>query len=131
MTVTRDDATSVLMGISNAMVRLHKEQFGRGPSSARTHYAGPDTMISILENALLPAERQMVELGSGERVQETRLHFQNASSERFIEAIEAISGRKVTSFASACDPEQDMVYEIFRFAPREPEPELELALEPA
>src|SRR4051794_24690756 len=40
--------TSALTQISNTMVRLYKEQFGRGPTSARTNWAGPDTIITVL-----------------------------------------------------------------------------------
>src|SRR5829696_7921573 len=41
MDQTRSQGTSVLMEVSNAMVKLHKEQFGRGPTNARTYFAGP------------------------------------------------------------------------------------------
>jgi uncharacterized protein YbcI len=40
--------TSALMEISNAMVQLYKQQFGRGPTSARSHWAGPDAIVCIL-----------------------------------------------------------------------------------
>jgi uncharacterized protein YbcI len=32
----------VTSAISNGMVRLYKDLFGRGPGSARTYFAGPD-----------------------------------------------------------------------------------------
>jgi uncharacterized protein YbcI len=41
------------------MVRLYKEQFGRGPTKARTELAGYDTVISTLEGSLTPAERRL------------------------------------------------------------------------
>ncbi len=47
---------SVLAAVSSAMVALHKEQFGRGPTKARTDFAGPDAMMCVLEDVLLPAE---------------------------------------------------------------------------
>ena len=31
------------------MVRLYKEPFGRGPTKARTNYAGPDTLVATIE----------------------------------------------------------------------------------
>ena len=31
----------MLAAVSNALVALHKEQFGRGPTTARSHFAGP------------------------------------------------------------------------------------------
>ena len=54
---------NALQAVSNAMVKLHKEQFGRGPTNARSYFAGPDTLVCTLEDSLLPAERTMVEMG--------------------------------------------------------------------
>jgi hypothetical protein len=46
------------------MVRLYKELFGRGPTKARTDYAGPDTLVATIENSLTPAERNVIEMAS-------------------------------------------------------------------
>ena len=54
-------AGALLQNISNALVALHKEQFGRGPTKAQSNFAGADTLVCILEDALLPAERTMVD----------------------------------------------------------------------
>src|ERR1700712_2467221 len=40
---------SVLSEISREMVRLYKEQFGRGPTKAKTNFAGPDIVLVTLE----------------------------------------------------------------------------------
>jgi uncharacterized protein YbcI len=108
-----------LTAVSNALVALHKEQFGRGPTSARTNFAGPDSLVCIFENALLPAERAMVEMGEAQRVRESRMWFQVATSEKFVETVEQIVGRTVRAFASATDPEKGVVMEIFVFEPRD------------
>jgi uncharacterized protein YbcI len=108
---------SVLSAVSNAMVALHKEQFGRGPTTARSHFAGPDALICVLEDALLPAERKMVEMGEHQRVRESRIAFQVAAADEFIRAIELIVERKVRAFASSSDVEQDVVFENFVFEP--------------
>ena len=41
---------AALQAISNAMVRLHKDQFGRGPTNARAYFAGPDAVMCVLED---------------------------------------------------------------------------------
>jgi uncharacterized protein YbcI len=110
-------ATSPLATVSNALVALHKEQFGRGPTRARSEYAGPDALLCILEDALLPAEKAMVALGEGYRVQESRMFFQGATSNKFIAAIEQILDRKVRAFTSATAPDQTMIFEIYVFEP--------------
>jgi uncharacterized protein YbcI len=108
---------NVLTEISNAMVALHKEQFGRGPTRARADFAGPDVLVCVLEDVLLPAEAALVEMGQQERVRESRLFLQVATRDRFVAVIESIVGRKVVSFVSASDPDENIVYEICRFAP--------------
>ena len=115
---TEQSAGEALQAVSNAMVKLHKEQMGRGPTSARSHFAGPDTLVCTLENSLLPAERTMVEMGEHQRVRETRMFLQVASQQQFIDAVEALVPRKVRAFASATDPEQGVVFEVFSFEPQ-------------
>jgi uncharacterized protein YbcI len=118
MSQSVEQETSPLLEISNAMVRLHKEQFGRGPTAARAHFAGPDTLVCVLENALLPAERKLVEMGDDLRVRETRMAFQVATTEEFVGAVELILNRKVRAFASATDAIHNVVFENFVFESR-------------
>jgi uncharacterized protein YbcI len=108
---------SALAEVSRAMVRLHKEQFGRGPTHARTDFAGSDTLVCTLEHAMLPAERAMVEMGEDQRVRESRTFLQAATATLFIETLEGIIGREVRAFSSAIDPKADVVYEVFTLQP--------------
>jgi uncharacterized protein YbcI len=106
-----------LQELTNAMVRLYKELFGRGPTKARTNYAGPDTLISTIENSLTPAERNMVALDEHHRVREIRMFFQHASDAEFIGTVEQITGRKVRAFVSGIDTAQDVSSEVFYLEP--------------
>jgi uncharacterized protein YbcI len=106
-----------LQEITNAMVRLYKELFGRGPTKARTDYAGPDTIVATVQNSLTTAERAMVSLGEHHRVREIRMLFQHASERDFIDAVERITGRKVWAFVSGTNTEQDVSAEVFYLEP--------------
>src|SRR4051812_12499328 len=106
---------SPLTAASNAMVRLHKDQFGRGPTNARAHFAGPDVLVCVLEDVLLPAERKLVEMGEHQRVRETRIAYQVATARDFVAAIEEIFNRKVRAFSSGADVTEDVVFETFLF----------------
>jgi len=119
MAEAQQQGTSLLLGISNAMVKLHKEQFGRGPMKSRSYFAGPDALVCVLEDVLLPAERKMVEMGQQERVRESRTAFQVATAPEFVAAVEQLVYRKVRSFASSIDPDSNTVFENFFFAPRD------------
>jgi len=107
------------MAVSNAMVALHKEQFGRGPTQARTNWAGDDTLVSVLHGGLLPAELALVAMGEQQRVRESRMFFQVATADRFIAAVEKLVGRTVYAFTSATDPDKDVIVETVVFEPRD------------
>jgi uncharacterized protein YbcI len=115
MTETAQQPVSMLAAVSNAMVALHKEQFGRGPTNARSNFAGPDALVCVLDDALLPAERKMVDMGEHHRVRETRSAFQVAAADDFVRAVEQIVQRKVRAFASATDAINNVVFENFVF----------------
>jgi len=115
MVAPREQGASALKDVSNAMVRLHKEQFGRGPTSARSNFAGPDTLVCVLEEVLLPAELKLVDMGMQDSVRDARTSFQVATASEFVEAIETIVLRKVRAFASAVDPDANVVFETFYF----------------
>jgi uncharacterized protein YbcI len=110
-----EDVASPLTAASHAMVRLHKDQFGRGPTNARAHFAGPDVLVCVLEDVLLPAERKLVEMGEHQRVRETRIAYQVATAQDFVAAIEEIFNRKVRAFSSGADVTEDVVFETFLF----------------
>ena len=93
----------MLASISDEMVRLYKEQFGRGPRSAHAHWAGPDVVVVILEDTLTPAERNLVAMGEHQRLRDTRMFFQYATVKEFCTPVERLTGRKVRSFISGID----------------------------
>jgi uncharacterized protein YbcI len=107
-----------LSELSNAMVKIYKEQFGRGPTKTVTSYAGPNVLITTLENSLTPAERRMAEMGEHQRLRDTRMFFQYATVPEFVETVERITGRKVRAFVSGIDTEQDVSSEVFYLEPR-------------
>ena len=99
------------------MVRLYKEQFGRGPARSRTSFAGPDLLICTLEETLTAAEQRLAEMGEDERLRETRLYFQHATEKQFCEVVERILGRNVHAFVSGTDTQKDFSSEIFYLKP--------------
>ena len=110
---------SELSELSNAMVRLYKEQFGRGPTKARSAYAGPDAVLCTLENSFTPAEQRLAEMGEHQRLRDTRMFFQYASEKDFRAEVERITGRKVRAFVSGIDAGRDLSTELFYLEPIE------------
>lgn len=113
-----EGSPSVLAAISNEMVRLYKEQFGRGPTRVRANWCGDDVLSVTLEDTLTHAERNLAALGEHQRVRETRMAFQYATVRDFCEPVERIVGRKIRAFLSSMDTEvSGLSMESFVFYP--------------
>ena len=112
------EGQNVPLAVSNAMVRLYKDQLGRGPTKARTGFAGPDLLICTLENSLTPAERVLADMGEHQRLRDTRMFFQHATEKDFRETVEEITGRTVWAFVSGIDTHRDVSSEVFYLEPQ-------------
>ena len=108
---------SPMLEISNAMVRLYKEAFGRGPTKARAQFAGHDTIVVILESSLTVAERNLVAMGEHQRLREARLFFQYALEDQFRAIVEQALGRRTLAFISGIDTARDVAMEVFTLEP--------------
>jgi uncharacterized protein YbcI len=108
---------SPMLEISNAMVRLYKEAFGRGPIKARAQFAGSDTLVVTLESSLTVAERNLVAMGEHQRLREARLFFQYALEDQFRAIVERALGRRTVAFVSGIDTGRDVAMEIFTLEP--------------
>jgi uncharacterized protein YbcI len=102
-----------LSEISRAMVRIYKEQFGRGPASVLTRYSGPDAITSILEKSLTPVESSMLRAGEEQRLRNIRTMLQHDTEETFRAEVERITGRRVIGFMSGIDVKNDISCEVF------------------
>ena len=68
---------SPILEISNAMVRLYKQAFGRGPTKASAHFAGADILVVLLADTMTIAERNLLALGEAQRLREQRLFHEH------------------------------------------------------
>jgi uncharacterized protein YbcI len=108
---------SPMLELSNAMVRLYKDVFGRGPTKAKASFAGPDTLVIVLENSMTVVERNLAAMGEHARLRDARLFFQYAVEEQFRDNVERILGRKTVAFISGMDTRHDVAIEVFTLEP--------------
>jgi uncharacterized protein YbcI len=101
--------------ISEEIVRLHSEYYGRGPTKAKVYVDG-DFIAVVLEETFTPAERTLIARGESDGIQEIRRRFQRAMADQFKSVVEQASGRKVRSFMSETDLENDISVELFLLA---------------
>ncbi|MEA2427690.1 MAG: hypothetical protein QOF37_1318 [Thermoleophilaceae bacterium] len=110
----------VLLAISNAIVRLYKECFGRGPTKAKTYHHG-DVITCVLRGGLTKAEHTLIASGHEASVHNQRHMLQQAVRERFVASVEELTGRRVVGFMSGTQLDPDMSCEVFVLAPEESE----------
>jgi uncharacterized protein YbcI len=101
--------------IASAFVGLHSRYYGRGPTKSRV-YAEGDLVVVILEETFTPAERTLIEQGQSAGIQEIRRNFQLIMADQFKSVVEQATGRKVRSFTSETDLENDIAVEVFILA---------------
>jgi uncharacterized protein YbcI len=103
--------------ISNAMVWLYKQAFGRGPTKARTAFAGPDTLLVVLEDVFTATERTLFALGEIEPLREARLAIQSSLEERARSAVERALRRQTLAFVTGVDPSRAVAMNLFTLEP--------------
>jgi uncharacterized protein YbcI len=109
---------ALLAQISNAMVRIHKEHWGKGPTKARTIYA-EDVVLTRLDEIFTKAERTLVGVGREQEVRNMRIAFQRELEHEFVGAVERLTGRKVQAFISEVHARTNMGVELFVLEPAE------------
>ena len=84
----------VLTAISDGMVALLKEFYGRGPTRAKSYYED-DLVVCLLRGGFTRVEQTLLEGGRGSSVIQQRMDFQELMRQRFEAVIEAATGRTV------------------------------------
>ncbi len=103
---------SLYVAISNAIVRILRENTGRGPMKARTTIRD-EVVLVMLQQSLTKGELSLIQKGRAEKVLEIRHEFQEAMREECIDVIGKLTGRKVTAMLSANHIDPDLGAEIF------------------
>jgi uncharacterized protein YbcI len=102
----------VLAEVTNAIVRLHREHYGKGPTRSKS-YLQDDVLICVMRDVMTTVERTLVEAGEHTKVRDTRFAFGDAMRDRFVEAVERILGRRVLGFTSQILVSEDVGVEVF------------------
>ena len=109
----------LLVALSNAIVGIYKELYGKGPVKARTWYLD-DMIICVLRDGLTRSEQTLIEIGRGDRVALQRESFHEAARSVFKQVVEELTGRRVNAVLDATDEEQDVSTLVFLLESAEP-----------
>jgi uncharacterized protein YbcI len=102
----------LLSDITNRIVALMREHYGRGPIKAKT-YVLDNLIVCALSDGFTAIEKTMMAGGEPERVLEMRRDFQRYMKVRYSELVEELTGRKVLAFLSQVHVEPDLTVEMF------------------
>jgi uncharacterized protein YbcI len=102
----------LLKQISNAMVGIKKNLYGKGPVKAKT-FINDNIVFVVLEGGLTQNELTLLDAGEAHMVRSYRLRFQEVVSEQATGAVEELTGRKVLGYHSQIVFDPDRAFEIF------------------
>ena len=108
---------ALLAAVTEAMVAFHSATTTASPVTAKTLLLGDDLLACVLGGVYTDVEKTMIELQRTTIVQETRNAFQNAMQDKFIDAVERLSGRDVLAFISNHHVGPDIEIELFMLSP--------------
>ena len=103
---------SVRSEISNAMVGLKKEFYGKGPTKAKT-FLNDNYVFCVMEGGLTRNEQTLIDCGQEDLVRTYRLRFQEAMEAPTVEAVQRITDRSVIGYHSQIVFHPERAFEIF------------------
>ena len=106
----------MLTAISDGIVALMKEYYGRGPTRTKTYYED-DLVVCLMRGGFSRVEQTLLEGGRGSAVIQQRMEYQELMRERFANVIEEATGRRVIGFMSGNLQSPDVMSELFILAP--------------
>jgi uncharacterized protein YbcI len=116
MPVNEQAARPSPVAISNAIVQIYKDGYGKGATRAHTRLL-EDVVMVELRDVLTRLERTLNASGHEDQVRETRQVFERSRREDFITAVEEITGRQVHAFLSQIHFKPDVAVLIFLLEP--------------
>ena len=106
----------VLTAISDGMVALLKEFYGRGPTRTKSYYED-DLVVCVLRGGFSRVEQTLLDGGRGAAVIQQRMEFQEVMRDRFTGVIQDATGRPVIGFMSGNQQHPDMMCGVFILGP--------------
>jgi len=110
-----DGHGSNLAAISRRVVALMKEQYGKGPTGARTYHSG-DLVVVLMTGGFTTVERTLIENGRADAVSTQRRAFQETVRPQMRQIVEEEMRLPVIAFMSANHHDPDLSAELFVLA---------------
>jgi uncharacterized protein YbcI len=104
---------NLLAAISNRIVGILREHYGRGPMKAKTYVMDDIIVVVMRGSGFTPLEQTIMDSGEPNRVVDMREDFQRLVGQRYKDLIKELTGRTVVAFLSQAHVEPDITVEMF------------------
>jgi uncharacterized protein YbcI len=111
-------AASLSAAITGALVSIKKRRTGKGSPKAQTLVSN-DFIVCIQKEGLTPVERSLREAGRPKEVKRLRDGLRERLRDDSVPMIEALTGRRVISFLSDYDIDEDIGVDCFVLEPNQ------------
>src|SRR5215217_4186844 len=102
-----------LASVTNGIVQLFREYYGRGPMKAKSYLLDERIVVCVLEDTMTTVEQTLVKNGDNDIIRQVRLKFQEAMAVEFKTVVEKAMGRRVAAYHSQLTMQPDMGFELF------------------
>jgi uncharacterized protein YbcI len=99
-------------GIARAVVRIHRDSVGRGPTKAQAFFRG-NVVVVVLEHVLAKEERTLVSSGHEDAVTALRHELLETMQPDLMAAVETLTDRRVVAMMGDTNLNADMAGQIF------------------
>jgi uncharacterized protein YbcI len=109
--------------LSASLVRLLRERGGRGPTRAKTYWAGDDTLVVLFGDCFTQAEKTLWAAGAEDTASRYRSTVQDVLAVEMRAEVERSLARKVLATMGCAHHEPDLMAQIFVLEPADHSPE--------
>jgi hypothetical protein len=106
-----------LAELSRRLVQLMRRDAGRGPTRAKSYWAGPDVLLTIFGDGFLLSEKTLLEHGLEGVALAYRGAIQQTLREDMRAEVERTTGRRVVAAMGCAHHDPDLMIELFLFEP--------------
>lgn len=104
---------SALQAISNGLVHLMSEYYGRGPTRAKTFILDDAYVVCVMHEIFTTAEQTLLEAGEKDLVRRVRIAYQTALADEFKSVVSDALGRRVLTYQSQIVFDPPASFEFF------------------
>ena len=108
----------LLAELSRHLVQVLRREVGRGPTQAKTYWAGDDLLVTVFGDVFLRSEKTLLTHGQEDVAMAYRGAIQHALRQELRGEVERVVGRRVIAAMGCAHHDPDLMAELFFFEPQ-------------